>query len=93
MSIETGRYDGKNRNERECILCIQSVCESEYHFFLCCPLHKVLRNMYNMTSFWPNFNVFTNTLSNYNTPLIVNLAKLHEAFILRQDMSNISAAS
>jgi len=85
LSIGTGRYNGITRNERKCVLCTQNVRESEYHFLLCCPLYKELRNKYNITSSWPNWNVFTKTMSDYSTPSINNVAKfLHEAFILRE---------
>jgi len=94
LSIETGRYNGITRNERKCVVCTQNVCEPEYHFLLSCPLYKELRNKYNITSSWPNFNVFTNTMSNYSTLSINNVAKfLHEAFILREVKINILAVS
>jgi len=93
LSIGTGRYNGITRNKRKCVVCTQNVCESEYHFLLCCPLYKELRNKYNITSSWPNLNVFTKTMSNYSTLSTNKVAKfLHQAFILRKDKINILAA-
>ena len=40
LNIETGRYNGINRNERFCDLCSINVTESEEHFLVECPIYK-----------------------------------------------------
>ena len=94
MSIETGRYKGMSRHERKCVLCTQNVGESEYHFLLCCPLYKEIRNKYNITSPGQIWMCLLNICLIYSTISINNVATFwHEAFILREDKINILAAS
>ena len=94
LFIETNRYNGTPRNERKCVLCTQNVCESEYHFLLCCPLYKELRTKYNINYSWPNLNMFTNIMSNYTASSVNDISNfLREAFTLRENQINIVAAS
>lgn len=43
LRIETGRYEGKNIEERKCFYCNSSSIEDEKHVLLYCPLYADLR--------------------------------------------------
>ena len=46
LSIETGRYDDVNRDERKCIKCNLQDTEDEFHFILKCPYYHDIRTQY-----------------------------------------------
>jgi len=88
LEIETGRYSGVVRNERKCKLCNMNVCESEYHFLLCCPAYNCLRCTYKRRPSWPNLAVFVNIMSSHNIHTIHNLSKyIVEAMQFRNNSS------
>jgi hypothetical protein len=89
LEIEVGRYSRLSREERKCKLCNQNVCESEYHFLLCCPLYNDLRVKYNVRTPWPTISKYILMMSSTNVLKLKSIAKyLVEAFKLRCDTLN-----
>jgi hypothetical protein len=86
LAIETGRYSSIDRRNRLCQNCNQNKVESEYHFLMCCPLYKDLRQKF-LPKFclsWPNINKFNLVLNSNNHRIIVRVCKfLKEAYKLR----------
>jgi hypothetical protein len=94
LEIEVGRFNNIPRSERKCKMCNQNVCESEYHFLLCCPKYNELRIKYNIRSTWPSINKFVSVMSSQNTNALRRLSKfLYDSFRLREESLNILAAS
>ena len=94
LEIETGRYTNVERNNRICRLCNMNVVESEYHFMLCCPLYRDLRQTFGINIQFPTLHKFTRILSSKNTRSIRNAAKyVHYATLLRQEKLHDIAAS
>ena len=94
LEIETGRYNGIERNDRKCKLCNQNTVESEYHFMLCCPLYRDLRQTFGINIQFPTLHKFTRILSSKNTRSTRNAAKyVHYATLLRQEKLHDIAAS
>ena len=89
LEIETGRYNGIERNDRKCKLCNQNTVESEYHFMLCCPTYTEIRRKYKITANWPNIALFRNILASQNTISIMNVARfISEGMKLRDETLN-----
>ena len=72
-STEVGRYSNEPRENRLCKCCTQNVVESEYHFLLCCPLYRSIRQKLIGSCSWPNENKFIQIMS---SKTITNLIKL-----------------
>ena len=93
LEIEVGRYNRIPREERKCKLCNQNVCESEYHFLLCCPLYNDLRIKYNIRTSWPTISKYISMMSCTNVLKLKTIAHfLTEAFKLRSEKVNRLAA-
>jgi len=89
LEIEVGRYNRIPREERKCKLCNQNVCESEYHFLLCCPLYNDLRIKYNIRTSWPTISKYISMMSCSNVLKLKTIANfLTEAFKLRSEKVN-----
>ena len=89
LKIEVGRYSRLSREERNCKLCNQNVCESEYHFLLCCPLYNELRMKYNIRTSWPTISKYILMMSCTHVLMLKGIAKcLVEAFKLKGDTLN-----
>ena len=85
LSIEQGRYQGVNRNERICRMCNDNFIENEYHFLLTCPKYKDLRNKYFRNTSWPTIDKFSRILSSENKNLQIKTAiYLQKAFERRE---------
>ena len=86
LNIETCRYNNIPRDQRTCRLCNSNVVESEYHFFLTCPIYKDLRTKYCIRSNWPNLMKFKNILSCQHNKVIKNVARfITDAMKLREE--------
>ena len=55
LLIEVGRYSNEPRANRLCKF-NQNVVESKYHFLLCCPMYRYLRQKLIGSCSWPNEN-------------------------------------
>lgn len=75
LEIEVGRRNGIDRNDRLCKLCNMKVIESEYHFILCCPKYKALREKHLGNIRWPNLNMFYKLMSSTNNNTLTKLSK------------------
>ena len=87
--IETGRYVGTNRNERNCIFCDLGVIEDEFHFILQCSRYTDLRKKYIKKYYWSRPSTFKliELLSGENTKQLCNLGKfIHFSFKLRNSL-------
>ena len=89
LLIEKGRHINIDREHRYCPICIKNnihVVETEFHFFLECPLYEGLRMKYLRPFFalFRNINVFNNIFSNTDDNVIRSVAKfIYEAFLIR----------
>ena len=87
LAIETGRYNGTERQHRICNLCNHNQIESEYHILLCCPAYSNIRIKYFGNIPWPNMHMFINIMSSKGRKAIFKLSHyLKEAFELRNTM-------
>ena len=94
LEIETGRYVNIDRNERHCKCCNMRVVESEYHFMLCCPLYRELRQKYSISVSFPTLHKFVNIMSCKNTKTIRNISKyIYYALLKRQEKLETVPAS
>ena len=77
LFIETGRYDGTQREMRVCRSCNMNVVEDEYHFTLVCPHYRALRMKYLKQYYchWPTMQKLDSLLSSSSKKTIYNLAK------------------
>ena len=57
LEIETGRYFRIALQERICKCCTSNSIESEYHFWLVCPLYTDLRRKYLPRFCWSFINI------------------------------------
>lgn len=64
LSVETGRYQNLERENRICFSCNMNVVEDEYHFVLVCPTYRSLRKLYLPIYYcsWPNRQKLYNLL-------------------------------
>lgn len=76
LSIETGRYNNKKRNERCCSFCNGSI-EDEYHFILECKTYVNLRKQFIKPYYWvkPSMYKLIQLFSVNNIKQLRNLGK------------------
>jgi hypothetical protein len=87
LAIETGRYQGIDRNARNCLICNKNLVESEYHFLCICTTYSDIRHKYNIKSVWPSTNEFELMISSKNRTVQLKLAKfIRDASRRRQDI-------
>ena len=77
LQVETGRYIGTIREERICQCCNMNVVETEYHFFMCCPVYRDLRIKFLPKKCWnwPSIQKFIHIMKEKNRTRIINIAK------------------
>ena len=85
LEIETGRKNGIDRNNRLCKLCSMKVVESEFHFILCCPRYRFLREKYMINLPHPTVYKFYSLMSSSNHCKLLKLSKyIKEAMDVRK---------
>ena len=77
LSVEVGRYNKIERNERKCKLCSLDDVEDEYHFILVCPRFDDLRQIYIRRYYHrrPNVYKLIELFQSHNLNCLCNLAK------------------
>ena len=77
LAIETGRYDGRERQERICNKCDLNEVEDEYHFVMKCTLYRDFRHIYINEYFIvnPSIDKFVALLSSTNKNVIQQLGR------------------
>ena len=91
LSIETGRHNNINRNDRKCALCQVNDIEDEFHFVLVCTVYEQLREHYIPRYYYirPSMLKFTKLLKTSNLNLLNNLGKYcKKAFNIRKHILN-----
>lgn len=94
LLIETGRYNNVVRNLRLCKCCNLNVVESEFHFMLCCPLYRNLRQKYCINVSFPTKQKFNMLMSCNSNKTIRNISRfIHHAMLTRQEKLKTIPAS
>lgn len=77
LSVEVGRYNNIERNERKCRLCTADDVEDEYHFILVCPRFSDLRKIYIHRYYYrrPSVYKLIELFQSHSLKCLCNLAK------------------
>lgn len=87
LNIETGRYQGKNRQARLCDVCDTQQIEDEFHFILQCPKYYNLRKKYISEYYFKSPSTFKllQLLGSDHVSTLVGLAKYIKCALLVRD--------